>query len=56
MMVLEDRLVSDDVCGDDFPVGMHVLAVDDDRTCLKLLENLLRKCKYNGLLPFFFIQ
>ncbi|GAU18349.1 hypothetical protein TSUD_202380 [Trifolium subterraneum] len=46
MMVVEDRLVNDDVCGDDFPVGMRVLAVDDDRTCLKLLESLLRKCKY----------
>ncbi|XP_045816741.1 two-component response regulator ARR12-like [Trifolium pratense] len=46
-MVVEDRLVSDDVSGDDFPDGLRVLAVDDDRTCLKLLENLLRKCKYN---------
>ncbi|GLT25398.1 hypothetical protein SLA2020_005290 [Shorea laevis] len=29
-----------------FPMGMRVLAVDDDLTCLKLLENLLRKCQY----------
>ncbi|XP_068652101.1 two-component response regulator ORR23-like isoform X2 [Aristolochia californica] len=28
---------------DNFPVGMRVLAVDDDPTCLKLLESLLRK-------------
>ncbi|KAK7304116.1 hypothetical protein RJT34_15177 [Clitoria ternatea] len=32
---------------DRFPVGMRVLAVDDDPTCLKLLENLLRKCNYH---------
>ncbi|TKY54726.1 Two-component response regulator ARR12 [Spatholobus suberectus] len=35
------------VLGDRFPVGMRVLAVDDDQTCLKVLENLLRKCQYN---------
>ncbi|KAM7492886.1 hypothetical protein LguiB_027495 [Lonicera macranthoides] len=32
---------------DQFPVGMRVLAVDDDPTCLMLLENLLRKCQYH---------
>nr|XP_043624649.1 two-component response regulator ARR12-like [Erigeron canadensis] len=31
---------------DRFPIGMRVLAVDDDRTCLKLLDGLLRKCQY----------
>ncbi|XWS17760.1 hypothetical protein CRYUN_Cryun33cG0095300 [Craigia yunnanensis] len=31
---------------DRFPVGMRVLAVDDDPICLKVLENLLRKCQY----------
>ncbi|XP_019170923.1 PREDICTED: two-component response regulator ORR22-like isoform X2 [Ipomoea nil] len=30
-----------------FPVGMRVLAVDDDPICLKLLEGLLRKCQYH---------
>lgn len=30
-----------------FPVGMRVLAVDDDPMCLKLLETLLRKCQYH---------
>lgn len=34
---------------DEFPVGMRVLAVDDDPTCLKVLENLLVRCQYNGL-------
>lgn len=39
---------------DNFPVGMRVLAVDDDPTCLRLLETLLRKCQYHGMfLPFF---
>lgn len=33
---------------DKFPAGMRVLAVDDDPVCLKLLESLLRHCKYHG--------
>lgn len=33
---------------DEFPVGMRVLAVDDDPACLKILEALLRKCQYHG--------
>ncbi|PWZ22216.1 Two-component response regulator ORR24 [Zea mays] len=32
---------------DQFPVGMRVLAVDDDPTCLKILENLLLRCQYH---------
>ncbi|ONL99417.1 ubiquitin carrier protein 7 [Zea mays] len=32
---------------DQFPVGMRVLAVDDDPTCLKVLENLLFRCQYH---------
>lgn len=35
--------------GDEFPVGMRVLAVDDDPTCLLVLETLLRRCQYHGL-------
>lgn len=34
---------------DRFPIGMRILAVDDDPICLKVLENLLRKCQYHGL-------
>ncbi|KAL9242482.1 hypothetical protein vseg_016475 [Gypsophila vaccaria] len=30
-----------------FPAGMRVLVVDDDNTCLKLMYNLLRKCRYS---------
>ncbi|KAJ6295381.1 hypothetical protein OIU78_023408 [Salix suchowensis] len=30
-----------------FSIGMRVLAVDDDPTCLLLLETLLRRCQYN---------
>ena len=33
---------------DQFPVGMRVLAVDDDPVCLKVLEVLLRRCQYHG--------
>lgn len=36
--------------GDQFPVGMRVLAVDDDPTCLFVLGALLRSCQYNGFL------
>lgn len=33
---------------DKFPVGMRVLAVDDNPTCLRKLEELLLRCKYHG--------
>lgn len=32
-----------------FPIGMRVLAVDDDRTCLVILKKLLLKCQYHGI-------
>lgn len=38
-----------------FPVGMRVLAVDDDPTCLLVLGNLLRQCDYRGI-GFFNVQ
>ncbi|XP_058078235.1 two-component response regulator ORR21-like isoform X2 [Magnolia sinica] len=31
---------------DQFPVGLRVLVVDDDMACLKILEQMLRKCLY----------
>eukprot|EP00262_Sarcandra_glabra_P016730 TRINITY_DN5549_c0_g1_i4.p1 TRINITY_DN5549_c0_g1~~TRINITY_DN5549_c0_g1_i4.p1 ORF type:complete len:714 (+),score=129.41 TRINITY_DN5549_c0_g1_i4:131-2272(+) len=37
----------EDESRDRFPVGMRVLAVDDDPICLKLLETLLRRCDYH---------
>ncbi|XP_024034428.1 two-component response regulator ARR12 isoform X2 [Citrus clementina] len=37
------------VNGDQFPSGLRVLAVDDDPTCLLLLETLLRRCQYHVL-------
>ncbi|KAL2655279.1 hypothetical protein AAZV13_04G057700 [Glycine max] len=33
--------------GDEFPVGMRVLAVDDDPTCLLVLKTLLQRCQYH---------
>lgn len=30
-----------------FPVGLRVLVVDDDVICLRVLEQMLRKCMYN---------
>lgn len=38
-----DEILNED---EKFPVGMRVLAVDDDRACLKVLEQLLKKCQY----------
>lgn len=32
---------------DQFPIGMRVLAVDDDVTCLRVLETMLHKCQYH---------
>ncbi|KAA8525564.1 hypothetical protein F0562_007419 [Nyssa sinensis] len=43
-MTVEQRI---DEASDQFPVGMRVLAVDDDPTCLMLLDTLLRKCQYH---------
>lgn len=48
------RGVGDDEDSNDrFPIGMRVLAVDDDPTCLKLLETLLRHCNYHGSISIF---
>ncbi|KAG0458310.1 hypothetical protein HPP92_023467 [Vanilla planifolia] len=33
---------------DQFPAGLGVLVVDDDLTCLKILEHMLLKCRYRG--------
>ncbi|KAG6608285.1 Two-component response regulator ORR24, partial [Cucurbita argyrosperma subsp. sororia] len=43
-MTVEPRV---DDPNDQFPVGMRVLAVDDDPTCLLILETLLRRCHYH---------
>ncbi|XP_028751518.1 two-component response regulator ARR2-like isoform X2 [Neltuma alba] len=32
--------------GDQFPAGLRVLVVDDDPTCLMILEKMLRNCLY----------
>ncbi|KAL3641906.1 hypothetical protein CASFOL_012721 [Castilleja foliolosa] len=37
---------SGDGVSDQFPVGLRVLVVDDDPTCLVILEKMLIKCKY----------
>ncbi|KAF8389191.1 hypothetical protein HHK36_025884 [Tetracentron sinense] len=56
-MTVEERrgsMVSEDESKDRFPVGMRVLAVDDDPTCLRVLETLLRRCQYHGLILLFY--
>ncbi|KAL5980510.1 Two-component response regulator Orr22 [Asimina triloba] len=45
--MVDRRGGQDDPTMDQFPLGMRVLAVDDDPTCLKLLEVLLRRCDYH---------
>lgn len=40
------------VVPDKFPVGLRVLVVDDDPACLKILEQMLRKCLYQGVFMF----
>ncbi|XP_065850541.1 two-component response regulator ARR12-like isoform X2 [Euphorbia lathyris] len=46
-MIVEDQSGISSVNEDRFPLGMRVLAVDDDPICLIVLENLLRKCHYH---------
>lgn len=48
--VRKTNLVGENDDMEQFPIGMRVLAVDDDPICLKVLENLLRKCQYHGKL------
>ncbi|KAF7837765.1 two-component response regulator ARR2-like [Senna tora] len=40
------RKFNGDGAGDQFPVGLRVLVVDDDPTCLMILERMLRTCLY----------
>lgn len=46
MTVVEDHRMDD--LRDEFPLGLRVLAVDDDSTCLKILETMLQKCQFHG--------
>jgi two-component response regulator (ARR-B family) len=39
---------ADVIVSDQFPAGLRVLVVDDDITCLRLLEKMLRRCLYHG--------
>ncbi|XP_017628199.1 two-component response regulator ARR12-like [Gossypium arboreum] len=48
-MTMEEKMGGsnrEDEAMDRFPVGMRVLAVDDDPICLKVLGTLLLKCQY----------
>ncbi|MBA0586084.1 two-component response regulator ORR21 [Gossypium raimondii] len=38
---------ADIVISDQFPAGLRVLVVDDDITCLKILEQMLHRCRYH---------
>ncbi|PIN19242.1 hypothetical protein CDL12_08095 [Handroanthus impetiginosus] len=37
---------SSDGVSDQFPAGLRVLVVDDDPTCLRILEKMLKNCRY----------
>ncbi|XP_047168137.1 two-component response regulator ARR2-like [Vigna umbellata] len=39
-------LKTGDVVSDQFPAGLRVMVVDDDPTCLRILERMLRACLY----------
>ncbi|GAB2294299.1 hypothetical protein Dimus_028509 [Dionaea muscipula] len=43
---LTQKPSSGDIVSDLFPVGLRVLVVDDDPTCLTILDKMLRKCHY----------
>ncbi|KAF8398931.1 hypothetical protein HHK36_014796 [Tetracentron sinense] len=38
---------ADGFVAEQFPLGMRVLVVDDDPACLRILEQMLRKCMYH---------
>ncbi|KAF9617604.1 hypothetical protein IFM89_037667 [Coptis chinensis] len=48
-MTVEERRksFSGNEYNDQFPIGMRVLAVDDDRICLSVLEKMLQQCQYH---------
>lgn len=37
---------------DMFPAGLRVLVVDDDFTCLRIVEQMLTRCSYLGQVTF----
>ncbi|KAE8774227.1 Two-component response regulator ARR12 [Hordeum vulgare] len=43
----DQRQMMEDATVDKFPEGLRVLAIDDDCVCLKVLEALMRRCKYH---------
>ncbi|XP_057541438.1 two-component response regulator ARR2-like isoform X2 [Amaranthus tricolor] len=45
-MTLHSSTVNRKPADDNFPVGLRVLVVDDDPTCLTILEMMLRTCRY----------
>ena len=41
-------LMEEEMDANKFPAGLRVLAVDDDRISLMILEKQLKHCNYNG--------
>ncbi|XP_077217776.1 two-component response regulator ARR2-like [Tasmannia lanceolata] len=42
----DSRRSGDGIVSDQFPAGLRVLVVDDDATCLKIVERMLQTCLY----------
>lgn len=47
---------SGDVVAGQFPAGMKVLVVDDDPTCLRILEQMLKNCLYEGNMSTYIVS
>lgn len=41
---------------DEFPIGLKIVVVDDDETCLFILERMLQSLNYQGTSISFFIS
>ena len=39
-----------DGVSDEIPEGLRVMIVDDDPTCLMILQKMLRSCGYQGII------
>ena len=48
-------LLKENSHGDQFPVGMRVLAIDANFVCLKYLVTVLQQCRYKGFSFFLFL-
>jgi len=48
LLIIVFILMEEEMDVNNFPAGLRVLAVDDDRISLMILEKQLKHCNYNG--------